>query len=141
MPERKQLRLAVGKRVRDVAGYGAANTMRFRRFFHSCRDIDGTSVNPDRPLGIALLADDDLAAMHPNAEAGYHAELPLICRLLSPDGGNHRIDRPQDLVSPDRLVPIPQRDQTVALIEVDFSAVVGDRLGDVEEELADQRLD
>ena len=71
-----QLPFVIRKRLCDVAGYRTANVMRFGRFFHSCRDIDGTSVNPDGPLGIALLADDDLAAVHPDPKTRNNAELP-----------------------------------------------------------------
>ena len=78
----------------------------------------------------------------PFGETGVPLRVPEPERLplgpLSPDCAEYRIDRPQYPVASDRLAPIPQRDQPVALVEIDFAAVVGDRLGDVEEELADQ---
>ena len=115
--------------------------MSLGRFFHARCNIDRAAVDPDRPFGVALLADHDLAAMHPDAETRNDAELPLIGNLLSPDRGEHCVDRPQNPVSSNCLGPIPQRDQAIALIEIDLSAVVGDRFGDVEQELADQRFD
>ena len=129
--EREQLPLAVGERLCDVAGYHAGYIMGFCRFFHSCRDVDRTAVDPDRPLGVALLADDDLAAVHPDAEARHNAELTLIFRPLPRDRREHRVNRPQDPVSTDRLIPVPQSNQTVALIEIDLSAIVGNRLGEM----------
>src|SRR5262249_8229905 len=129
IPEGKQLRLTVRKRLRDVTGYCACNIMSLGRFFHARCDIDRAAIDTDRPFGVTLLADHDLAAMHPNAETRDNAELPLIGNLFSPDRGEHCVDRPQNPVSSNCLGPIPQRDQTVALIEIDLSAVVGDRLG------------
>jgi hypothetical protein len=38
-----------------------------------------------------------------------------------------------------RLVPIPNSNQPVALIEIDLTAAVGDGLGNIEQELADER--
>ena len=76
--------------------------------------------------------------MNPDPELWDDTKLPLKIASLSRHGGKHCIDRAQNLVIPDRLAPIPQRDQTVALIEINFAAPVGDRLGDVKQELADQ---
>src|SRR6476660_2255428 len=36
--------------------------------------------------------------------------------------------------------PIPQRNETVTLVTINFTAVIGDRLRDIEKELADQRF-
>jgi hypothetical protein len=48
------------------------------RFFHSCRNIDRAAVDANRALGVALLADHNFAAMHPDPEAWHHAEAKLV---------------------------------------------------------------
>ena len=83
--ERDQPLLAVGKRPCDISGDCTRNIMSFSRFFHSRCDVDRAPVNSNRPLGVALLADHDLAAMHPDAETRDDGELPLIRGLLPPD--------------------------------------------------------
>src|ERR1700757_3429610 len=98
------------------------------RFFHSRRYIDRAPVDADGSLGITLLADHDLAAVHPNAKAGYDAELALILALLPSDSSKNCVDRPQDPVPSDRLAPVPQRNQTVTFVKIDLSAVIGYRL-------------
>jgi len=50
VPERQQLLLTVGERLRDIVGYYAADIMGFCGFFHPRRDVDRAAVNPDRPL-------------------------------------------------------------------------------------------
>jgi len=84
--------------------------------FHSRRYIDCPAINADGPLGVALLANHDLAAVDPDAEAGHDTELSLVLALLSPDRSKDCVDRPQDPVSSDRLVPVPQRDQPVTFV-------------------------
>ena len=59
--------------------------MSLGRFFHARCNIDRAAVDPDRPLGVALLTDHDLAAMHPDAKTRDDPELPLIRGLLTPD--------------------------------------------------------
>jgi len=76
--------------------------------------------------------------VHPDAEARDDAKLSLIFRPFPRYRREHRIDRSQNPVSTDRFVPVPQRDQAVAFIEIDLATIVGNRLGDVEEELADK---
>src|SRR5271170_7132464 len=102
--------------------------MRLCRLLHSRGNVDRAAIDADRALGVALLADDDIAAMHPDAVSRRHPELRQIAALLPADRGKHRVDRAQYLVVAHRLMPIPDRDQAVALVEVDLTAVVGDRL-------------
>ena len=64
----------------DIAGYCTSDFMSFRSFFHPCRYIDRATVDANRPLGIALLADDNVAAVHPDAEAWDNTKLLLIRR-------------------------------------------------------------
>ncbi len=114
--------------------------MRFRSFFHSCRNIDRAPVDADCPLGITLLADDHVAAMDPDPKVRENPKLPLIIHLLVPDGAENRVDRPQYPVSLDRFSPHPQCNQTIAFVEVDVSTVVGDRFGHVEQEFTEEGL-
>src|SRR5712671_2505817 len=114
--------------------------MRFRSFFHSRRNIDRAPIDADCPLGVTLLADDDVAAMDPDPKVGDNCKLLLIIRLLVPDSAENRVNRPQYRVSLDRLAPPPQCNQTIAFIEVDISTVVGDRSGRVEQEFAEEGL-
>jgi len=79
--KRKQLLFGVGERLCDIAGYHAGDVMGFCRFLHSCGDIDRAAVNADRPLGVALLAHDDLAAMHPDPKTRDDTELPGSSRV------------------------------------------------------------
>ena len=48
---------------------------------------------PSHELGVALLADDDLAAVHPDAEGRQNAELLEIRVTLLLDHAEHRVDR------------------------------------------------
>src|SRR5713101_5893771 len=130
----------VGKRMCHVARYYTGNAMYFRNFFHSCRNIDSAPIDADRPLGITLLADDDLATMDPDPKVGDNPKSPLIIRLLVPDGAEDRVNRPQYLVSLERLAPHPQRNQAISFVEVDISAVVGDWFGHVEQEFTEEGL-
>ena len=78
--EREQLLLTVGERFCDIARYCAGDIMGFCSFFHPCRDVNRATVDANRPLGIALLADDNVAAVHPDAEAWDNTKLLLIRR-------------------------------------------------------------
>src|SRR6266436_8799534 len=63
---------AIGERLRNDFGYHAADVVGAGRLFHAGGDIDGIAIDADRSLGIALLADDDGAAMDADAKAGHH---------------------------------------------------------------------
>src|SRR5205814_1839432 len=101
-------------------------------------DIDRGAVHPDGALGVSLLADDDLAAMDSDPEGRSDAELLQILAPLPPDRRKDGVDRPQDPVAPQRFAPIPQRNQTVALVKIDLAAVIGNWLGHIEEKFAYQ---
>ena len=45
--------------------------MGFCGFFHPRRDVDRAAVNPDRPLGVTLLADDNLYHCTPQSVASH----------------------------------------------------------------------
>src|SRR5262249_24031522 len=107
VPERQQAVFSIRERLGEVSGYGTDNVMGFGRVLHSRRYIDCAAINADGPLGVALLADHDLPAVAPEAEGGQAGELPLIPALLSPDRSKDCVDRSQDFVSSDRLVPVP----------------------------------
>src|ERR1700751_6421664 len=72
--ERSQPRFAVRKRLSDVSGYCNGHIMGFGRFFHSCRYIDRAAVDAYGPFGVALLAEDDLAAMQTDPKTRDNAE-------------------------------------------------------------------
>lgn len=135
---RQQPTVVLAKGFGDISRNNASDVVSFCRFLHSSRDIDRASVDADGPLRIALLADHHLAAMDPDPEGWNDAKLLQKIHLLSADCRKDGIDRPQDPVASNRLTPIPQRDETVAFVEINFAAVIGDRLRDIEEELADQ---
>ena len=120
MTDQRHSTFVVDKFGYNIAGYHTSNVVCFRRFFHSCRDIDGAPVNADCTLSVALLADNHLAAVDPHPETRNYPKLLLKLCVLSPYRPEHCIDRPQDSVVSDRLAPLPQRNQTVALVEIDF---------------------
>ena len=128
------------QRLRHIPRDRARDAMRLGRFLHARGDVDRAAIDADRPLGVALFADDHVAAMDPDAKARDDTELRHIAALLAPNGGEHRIDGAQYLVVMHRLAPIPDRDQPVALVKIDRTAVIGDRLGNIEQELADQAI-
>jgi hypothetical protein len=45
-----------------------------RSVFHAGRDVDRITVDTDRALGVALLADDHVAAVQADAKAGNDPE-------------------------------------------------------------------
>src|SRR5271170_5364609 len=126
--DRTQPLAVVAKRRRDITRYHTGDVMRFRRLFHSRGDIDGAPVDADRALGVALLADHHLAAMDSDPEAWHDAELLLELGALALHRADHRVDRPQDPIVLDGVAPLPQRNQPIALVEIDFAAEIGDRL-------------
>src|SRR5260370_767387 len=66
------------------------------------------------------------------------AKLLQILALLPPDRRQDRVERPQDSDVPQRFAPSPQRNQAVAFVKIDLAAVIGNRLGNIEEKFADQ---
>ncbi len=90
------------------------------RFLHPRGDVDRVPVDADGPLGVALLADDDLAAVHPDAEGRQNAELLEIRVTLLLDHAEHRVDRMQNLAAGHGFLPRPQCDQPIALVQIDI---------------------
>jgi hypothetical protein len=79
---------AVGERGRAGFGDDAADVVGPRCLFHAGRDIDGVAIDADRAPGVALLADDDVAAVNADAKGGRRAERALVGRALFGDGLN-----------------------------------------------------
>src|SRR4029077_4405198 len=84
--------------------------------------------------------DHDLASMDPDPEGWHDAKLLQKIRLLAGDRRKDGVDHPQYPIVSDGLAPIPQRNETVTLVKINFTAMIGDRLRNREKELADQRL-
>lgn len=76
MADREYPPIIIAKRPGNISGNRARNIMSLCRLLHSRGNIDRTSVNPNRTLGVALFADYDLAAMDPNSE-GWNDAKPV----------------------------------------------------------------
>ena len=140
MSDWQQPSVALAERLSDIAGDDAGNVVHLCRLLHPGRDIDCAAIDADGPLRIALLADHDLAAMDPDPEGWHDAKLLQKTRLLAADRRKDGVDHPQDPIVSDGLVPIPQRNEAVTLLKINFTAMIGDWLRDIEKELADQRF-
>src|SRR5579883_2468482 len=140
-PDRMQAPVCICERPGHIAGYCAAYIMDLGRVLHARGDVDRAAIDPDGTLGVALLADDHIAAMHPDAKARHHPELGSIGALLATDRREYRVQGSQYSIVAHRLSPIPDRDQPVALVEINLAAEIGDRFCNIEQKFADQRLD
>src|SRR5262249_59618719 len=91
----------------DGTRHDATHIVSSGDLFHPRGDIDGVAIDADRALGVALLADDHLAAMDADPEARYDAEQFLVRCALQLDGAVHRVNRPENafLIGPGPPIP------------------------------------
>src|ERR1700751_2290620 len=72
LTDRDQTPLLIFQVLGDVTGNRARHIVRFCSLLHPRCDVDRSSVDPDRALRVALLADDDLAAVAPDPKERTH---------------------------------------------------------------------